>query len=276
MKRKLKEVENWLKLQPGELRDLTIAVLVLAFCFGFRWEGPKTFGMWALNFILMFVLVAFSIAIHESAHRWLAAKYLARVRSKLFLSGIIAALVLVFITNGFFIFAALWAITISSIYTYRPGRPYPKWHLGPYERAKIALIGPLANFGLAIVAKMLIPIMGTVAEKLMIINIWLAVINLFPFFTLLPILFWQMAPVIKKEIAKGTPYIEGEYVFFGSRPLWLFSFVFVIVGGLALVSLGLFLSLALAFLVAFGLYLAWHYWLERGPKERWYKPAKPL
>lgn len=262
MKRKIKDVEDWLKLQPGELRDLTIAALVLGFCFAFRWEGARTVGAWwGLYFILMLVLVALSIAVHEVAHRWVAAKYLARVRSKLFLSGVIAALILVFVTSGYFIFAALWAVAISSVYAYGPGGPAP--HIGPYERAKIAVAGPLASFGLAIVAKILIPVFGFIAEKLMVINLWIAAINLFPFFTLLPIIIWRMAPVVSKEMAKGAPYVEGEYVFFGSRSLWAFTFVFVIVGGLGLVFIeSLIISLVLAFLVAFGLYLAWHYWIE--------------
>lgn len=263
MRRKIKEVEDWLKLQPGELKDLSIVVLVLAFCFAFRWEGIKTIGAWAINFILVLILVILSLAVHEVAHRWIAAKYLARVRSKIFLSGIIAALVLVFVTNGYFIFAALWAVTITSIYKLRPGKGYPKWHLGPYERAKIAIVGPLASFSLAIVAKLLIPIFGVVAQKLMIINLWIAIINLFPFFTLLPIVFWRMSPIIQKEIAKGTPYVEGEFVFFGSRAMWAFSFVFMLVGGLGLVFIeSLLLSLIIAFAIAFTLYLAWHYRFE--------------
>lgn len=262
MKQKVKKIEDWLKLQPGELRDLTIVILVLAFCFGFRWEGDITARAWILNFVLMFVLVAFSLAIHEAAHRWMANKFFARVRSKVFFAGILAALILVFVTNGYFIFAAIWAISITSITTYRLGRPYPKYHLGPYERAQIAVVGPLANFAIAIAAKLLIPVLGPIAEKLMIINLWIAAINLFPFFTLLPIIFWRMTPIISKEIKKGTPYLEGEYVFFGSRPLWLFTFVFVVVGSLALVYLSLLSSLVLAFSIAFALYLAWHYWME--------------
>ena len=263
MKRRIKEVEDWLKLQPGELKDLTIIALVLAFCFAFRWEGVTTIGAWGINFILVFILVALSLSVHEVAHRWAATKYLARVRSKIFLSGIIAALVLVFVTNGYFIFAALWAITIKSIYTYRPGKPYPKWHLGPYDRAKIAIVGPLASFALAIVAKLLIPVLGPIAQKLMIINLWIAVINLFPFSTILPIVFWRMAPIISKEVAKGTPYVEGEFVFFGSRSMWAFSFVFVLIGSFGLVFIkSLMLSLLLAFSVAFILYLVWHYKFE--------------
>lgn len=272
MHKKLREVESWLKLQPGELKVLIIVAIVLAFCFGFKWEGPRTVMFWLANFVFVLMLVVFSLAVHEAAHRWVANRYFARVKSKIFLSGIIATLILVFITNGRFIFTALWAITITSIYTYRPGRPYPEWHLGPYERAKIAIAGPLANFALAIVSKALIPVFGSVAEKLMTINLWIAAINLFPFFTLIPILFWQMTPIIKKEIKKGTPYVEGEFVFFGSRPMWVFTFVFVIVGGLALVYLNLISGLALAFLSAFIMYLAWHYYLEEGPKERWHKP----
>jgi len=264
---KIKELEHWLKLQPGELRDLVIATLVLTFCFAYRWEGPRTFSVWASNFILVFILVILSVAVHEIAHRWLAKKYLARVRSKLFLSGVLAALVLVFLSNGYFIFTALWAITITSIYTYRPGRPYPEWHLGPYERAKIAVVGPIANFILALIAKLFVPVFGQVAEKLVLINVWIAAVNLFPFFTLLPIVVWQKLPKISKSIQRGTPFVEGEYVFFGSRPIWIFTFIFVIVGGLGLIYGSLLFSLILAFLVAFGIYLVWFFWVELEAKE---------
>lgn len=258
MRTPLKEL---FKIEPTELRDLTIAALVLAFCFGgIRWEGPFTFSAWAISFLYTLFLVAISIAVHEIAHRYVAVRHMAKVSSRIWWSGVVAALILVVLSNIIFnvsfVFAALWAVSISSLQIYRPGKPAPKWHLGPYERAKIAVSGSLANFGLAIIAKMF----G--ATTLMNINLWIAVLNLFPFFTLFPIIFARQTPVGQKLMEKGAPYVEGEFVFFGSRPLWAFTFVFILVAGIALSFLGLVLSLILAFLIAASLWVAWNYYFE--------------
>jgi membrane-anchored protein YejM (alkaline phosphatase superfamily) len=58
------------------------------------------------------------------------------------------------------------------------------------------------------------------------------------------------------------PYVEGEFVFFGSRLLWAFTFTFIVVGGLCLIFLSLAASIAIALALAITVWIAWHYFLE--------------
>ena len=259
--------------KKGEWLDLSIAVLVLAFAFSFRFPGTFSFARWFGFFVASLVLVLISVFVHEAVHRAVAEKYQAVVTSKVWLAGLVATIVLVLLTNGYVVFAAPWAVSIVSKYFYRPGKHPARPFLGPYERAIIAMSGPLANFGLALIAKLLVPVFGDFAILLMIINLSLAVFNLFPFFTLLPFLAIRRAPFISKGYYKEQwPYIEGEFVFFGSRVLWAFMFFFVVLASLLLFYFGALSSLITALFSALMIWIAWHYFFE-GAKP---KPAKPI
>lgn len=257
-----------------EIRDSIAVIVALAFGFAYKFTGSATLSNWSGNFILVFILVAISILIHDFVHKLVARKFLADVKSQIWLSGIVVMLILLVITNGWLVFAAIWAVSIIPLRLMRPGRTWP--HLGPRERSIIAVSGPLANLGLAVVAKALVPIFGVLATKLMTINLTIALFNLIPFFTLLPIIALQKT----KEKALEAPYVEGEFVFFGSRTLWVFIFAFSIALGVCLLYLSALVSVLLALFLAFLLFVAWHYFFEpehlpimemKGPSFRHYK-----
>jgi len=252
---------NLLNTSSEELRDLIIATLVLAFGFSIIFPGVATLGNWFKYFVLDVVLVGISIFIHELVHRAVAARLLATVKSTLWRTGALATLATSIITGGLFVFAAPWAVTIQPRYFIRPGTINPKAHIGPHDTALIAISGPAANFGLAVLAKLLEPALGIVAQELIGINVALAVFNLFPFFTVFPIIFARLTPFVGERL-RATPYVEGEFVFFGSRPLWAFTFTFFVIGGLSLLFLSLATSLILALVLSAAIWLAWFYFLE--------------
>lgn len=249
--------ESWYHTDRAELRDLAIAVLALAFAFGWRFSGAATLGNWAGNFILVLILVLVSVFVHEIAHRLVAVRFHARVHSKLFISSVVAMLLIAILTNGWLVIAVPWAVCIIPLYLFRPGKPYPKWHLGPYETALIALSGPMANFALALIAKLFVPALGLVAEKMIFINASLAIFNLMPFLTVVPAMFAKMAPRGAK--IKDVPYVEGEFVFFGSRLLWVFTFTFVTIGCLSLLAVNAFSAVMIAFAIAAIAWILWEF-----------------
>jgi hypothetical protein len=59
-----------------------------------------------------------------------------------------------------------------------------------------------------------------------------------------------------------APYVEGEYIFFGSRTGWVFLFIFSIALAASLFFLGAIISIILALILAFALFVAWHYFFE--------------
>ncbi|MEM2874265.1 MAG: site-2 protease family protein [Candidatus Nanoarchaeia archaeon] len=242
-----------------ELRDITIIILILAFGFSFRFPGTFSFNAWLSAFFLSLILVFISIFAHEIVHKLVARKFDALASPQLWWSGIIAFFIILLLSGGLIVFAAPWAITIKPYKTYRlfrPGRVYP--HLGPREKAIIGLSGPMTNLAIAVLAKILSPFLGMVANKLIIINASLAIFNLFPFFTVLPIMFFQWAKLKPIE----APYVEGEFVFFGNRPLWVFVFIFTLVTSLSLLFLSAFVSVVLALFFAVTLSIVWHWYLE--------------
>jgi hypothetical protein len=257
-----------------EIRDSIAIIVALAFGFAYKFSGPATLSNWSANFILILILVAISILIHDFVHKIVARKFLADVKSQIWLSGIVVMLILLVITNGWLVFAAIWAVSIIPLRLMRPGRTWQ--HIGPRERSIIAVSGPLSNLALAVVAKALVPVFGTIAIKLMTINLAIALFNLVPFFTLLPVIALQWT----KEKALEAPYVEGEFVFFGSRTLWVFIFAFTLILATSLLFLGAVASVLLALFLAFLLFVAWHYYFEsemlpgmemKGPSFRKYR-----
>jgi ABC-type multidrug transport system permease subunit len=103
-----------------------------------------------------------------------------------------------------------------------------------------------------------VPTLGEIATKLMMINLTIALFNLVPFFTLLPIMMKQKSA----QKAISAPYVEGEFIFFGAKTGWVFLFAFSVVLTICLLIFSATASLLLAFLMAILLFIAWHYFFE--------------
>jgi hypothetical protein len=217
----------------SERNLLILTILVLGFCFSFRDWGIERFdfGVGLMNFILTTILVAFSVLVHLYSQKRKAKKHNAKITFHTWTSLLATAVVITILTNGYIIFAAVWVITIGSHQFLRAKHKYP--HIGPFERAKIVAVGPMSNILLGLVSATLFFRTGAfIWEKLMIINFWFAVMNLFPFFRLLPLLFIGSNNLVhnityklsKKVLHTTTTYMEGEIIYFGSRTLALFLF----------------------------------------------------
>ena len=260
-------LKNIFKL--SELKDIILVILILAFGFSYRFTGPATLDNWFGNFIVVIILVLFSILVHEIVHKLVAAKFSVLVTPKIWWSGVIVMVILLVFSGGLIVFAAPWAVAMKPFRLMKPGKPWP--HVGPKEYAIIALSGPMANLGLAIIAKLLSPALGLISTKLITMNIFIAIFNLVPFFTILPIMFFQWAKLKPLE----APYVEGEFVFFGSRPLWIFVFIFTLVTGASLIYFNVLISIVLAFILAAAIWVAWHWFLEPAAPGGWQQEVVP-
>lgn len=277
-----------------EIWHLIISILILGFCFSFRYWGGKyfDFDVGFSNFIFITFLVGFSVFIHEITHRLAAKKAQAEINYRTWWTGVLVAIILIFLTDGWFVFAAIGAVTIVPLRVYRVGTD--KQSLGPFERAKIALSGPMANFVLAVISAILFNATGSFLwERLFAINAWIAVFNLFPFFRIMPLLSrirWyrllgQTQPIATGKRRTGQwislirktpewtakklkderllPRSEGEIVFFGSKPTGIFLFSFVTLACVLLfVIKNIFASLFLALIIGGVIYALWHYYVE--------------
>lgn len=242
--------------QLSELKHIFLVIFILAFGFSYKFQGPATLGNWFGTFLLALILVGISIFVHELAHKYIASKFLARVESKISWGGVLVMLIGMVLSQGWIVFAAIWAVVITPLRSMKPGKPFP--HLGPREQAIIALSGPMASLGVAILAKLFVPSLGLIATNLIMINVFIALFNLMPLFTLIPIMSFQWG----KRTALETANMEGDFVFFGNRPLWVFVFMFALITSIALIKVGALASLIIAFILAAVVWIGWHFFFE--------------
>src|SRR3989338_4034868 len=248
------------RFDKAELFDLALVTLILGVFFSFRFPGKATFANWFGYFVPILILIAFSVFVHELAHHAMANKYLVKSRSRVWWFGVVFGLFLLLLTKGSIIFAAIWTVTMAPIYIYRPGRKTKESHAGPYEMAKIAIAGPLANLAIAIAAKAFFS-SSDFAGPLMAINLWLAVGNLIPFFS--PYFTLLMVGPARKLVT--GPYTESEHIFFCSPPLFAFTFSFALIVAVLLYFLSALASIVIALVLAAAIFLAWHFVFE--PEE---------
>ena len=153
----------------SEIRDLSIAWLVLGFCFSFRHLFTSLEGF-ATFLVIALIGIGAGFIFHELSHKLVAQRlgYLAEFR--LWKVGLIIAVASAIISLGQLLFFAPGAVYVSS---------YSRSH----EEGLIAAAGPFANIVLAALFYALSfssGFLSQVGEWGFIINLWLAAFNLLP------------------------------------------------------------------------------------------------
>jgi len=240
-----------MSITKDDMLTVALATIVLAFAFSFKIDGSVTLQNWFAGFIIAFVLVFISLLLHFSAQYAAAGNYLVDMHMGPFALGYIITLVLMLVSGGWLIFAALWSIKLNP--TSSVGM---KFRADPYKLAKIAFSGVAASLILAIICGALRTYLGSLADKLVFINVSLAISNIIPLLSLLPVVKFHSSG------KNANHYATGDYIFFGSRPLWIFTFVFVLASGMGLILFSSVYVLLLSFFIAAGFWLAWMYFLE--------------
>lgn len=254
---------NWYELSHNEWMYLVIGTIALAFCFSFRWDGPQTMSAWGYNFIGVLFLVAVSVIIQQVIQRKYAHKqHGTKLKFNVWWLGIAIAIVGVFLTQGYFIFAAVWLVSVKSHHVLRLGKGHLS-HLRPIEIAKVASVAALVHFGLAMLGKIL-STSSSWATTFMIINSWMALFSLVPMFSVLVL---TLAATGKEFGIYKKQMLLGDNVFFGSRLLWVFLFVFVLVATLLFVYSSFWVGLGAALAIAVAVFFVWFYYTESYPKH---------
>lgn len=152
-----------------EIRELSIAWLVLGFCFSFRYlfSGLEAF---ATFLIVALIGIGTGFIFHELSHKLVAQRFGYLAEFRLWKIGLIIALASAIISLGQLLFFAPGAVYVSS---------YSRSH----EQGLIAAAGPLANIILAALFYLLSyssGFLGLIGQWGFIINLWLAAFNLLP------------------------------------------------------------------------------------------------
>lgn len=239
-----------------EINYIFISTLILGFCFSFRWRGSFSLGNWASAFISSVIIIFSALFLKIGFQKYIAKRFECEVTYDLWRSGLVLAILTTFGSLGYLIWAAPGAIKITNNKKFRPGRVREEVHSGPYEHALIAISGIIIFFAFAVIGKIIFNSSENIfGEKLIFIGSYLALFNLIPF-----VYPHNNVPSI---ISKGNlPTLDGVLIFFGSRPLWAFSFSFVLISVLGFLFLGAGPALVLAIIGSVILFLMWHYYIE--------------
>jgi len=239
-----------------EIKSITIIAIVLSFLFSFRQWGTNSFDFATglFNWLKFLFFVILSLIIHESFHKFIANKHGAtsemsiwnikrygfkpgqRIK-KNFLGiisipiGIIISIILIFISNGYFIFAAL------DHSVFKPDKLKRIKHklseLTHFESATIALAGPLISLFLAL----LFTSLGL--SEIAKVNYYLAIYSLLP-----------------------LPSLDGGKIFLGSRTLYISSLIFTVLSIILIQVLSLLFAIIIAILIAILLMISYYYRFE--------------
>jgi len=242
----------------NEFLHIFIIAIVLSFIFSFRSWGATTFDalIGVFNWLLFLFIAFLSLVIYESAHKIVAYHHNASSKMEIWFIkrlgfppsshsgrktffglyftipkipiGIILSLILIFVSNGKFIFASLHNTIISSKRDLRIKHKH--LFLTNFEIATIALAGPIISLLVALIATNLgFP---DIAK----LNYFIAIFSMLPLHSL-----------------------DGGKIFIGSRALYVFSIVFIIFSIILLQSLTLVSTILMALMIAIILVIIYYY-----------------
>lgn len=156
-------------LSKTEIRDLSIAWLVLGFCFSFRYLFTSL-EYFAIFLVVALIGIGTGFIFHELSHKLVAQRFGYLAEFRLWKIGLIIALASAILSGGWLLFFAPGAVYISS-------------YTRSQEEGLIAAAGPLANIILAAIFYFLSygsGFLSLIGEWGFIINLWLAAFNLLP------------------------------------------------------------------------------------------------
>lgn len=215
-------IRRFFAFSHTELRDLAIATVVIGFVFSFRDWGSDGVDivLGIRHFLTTVILAAFSLFVHESAHRIMALMIGYKAEFKLWWGGLLASLIFVFISNGRVPLALPGGVVNAILVRQRLGEF--RYGMNYWENGLIAMYGPLANLALAFFAKVFLNFFpdSFLFEKLLFLNIVMAIC------TMLPI-----------------PPLDGMSTFWGSRVVFILSFTGILASSILIYFYGIGLAI---------------------------------
>ncbi len=183
-----------------EIRDIIISMLVIAGVFAYVFRNLNQGDFISLIPVTL-IAVGLGFVFHELAHKFVAIRYGFYAEYKLWVEGLILAIITA--TFGF-VFAAPGAVYIHGEYISRE------------ENGKISIAGPLTNIALAIIFFILIQFLSFSPILSLICGLGFTINSFLAFFNLLPVFMLDGAKVIKWNpviwvITTGIAFIMMAY-----------------------------------------------------------------
>ncbi len=164
-----------MKFGKNELMQILISWLVLSFCFSTgAIMHPK---LLAVTFFIAMLTLGLGFVVHEMSHKFIAQKLGYWAEYRLWIEGLLLALIFSLLTRGIFVFAAPGAVYITPLVYFE------SYYDSRRDNGLISVAGPLSNVVLALtffIFKLFIPLFHTVWNLGYQVNLWLALFNLIP------------------------------------------------------------------------------------------------
>jgi len=208
-----------MEISKKEIKLIFIAAFIAALVLSFNEWGIEKFSLATgiKNLFIAFVFALIIYFVHSVTQKLTADHYeykiefsLVEMKRKIAGAkrivnvpiGPMITMLLILISNGKFIFLVLNSYRHVIQKEFRIGR---RWtNIKEFEDAQIALSGPLSQVFLLIVFKLLL-VLSPIFEKAMFMTSTIAIFNMLPF-----------------------PQIDGSKIFFGSKPLYITSLIFIV------------------------------------------------
>ena len=228
----LDRIKRYFPFGTTELIWIGVSILVMAFIVGFRFEGQEfILSIFLTNFTLSIIAVTLAVLVHETAHRLIGLNMGYKTEFRPFMYGLVAGVILAFMTSGKVIFLAYSGIFLDLMEKHRLG--YFRYRLGHFDLGKASFAGVLANLLVAAAVKGMGFLPAPLADKLVLVNVLFAITNALP-----------------------IPPLDGANIMFASKTAYPFVLGAIISCGLLLLMHGISAWVAIAAALVIGLLTA--------------------
>ena len=237
------KIKRYYGFTPLEARSLAIAILVTAFVFSFKEWGYGSafdFKIGLFNYFNAILIVALSFLVHISVQRIWALGTGFRLEWKMWSFGLLFALIMAFLTNGFIWWLILpGGIMLHHMAGHRLG--WFRYDINYWALGLTAATGTIASIILVIIFKALGAfVANSLIDKFIMFNIAYALCSLLP-----------------------IPPLDGSRTFYGSRMFYAFSTSFILIMSILLISnISVGISLLLSFFAGIAFWISYYILFE--------------
>jgi hypothetical protein len=191
-----------------EFREFLIVAVIVGLALGFD-DGQPTFELmhWLVNLAICIGIAFFTVMVHISAQKGMSLLKGYMLEYKLFLYGVLGGALVSLVSFGRIVLFPAFELIFSHHEGLRLGRF--RYGLNFFEMATVVMMGPIANFLLAIVLKILYSVFPSfILYNALKLNVLYAIANMLP-----------------------IPKTAGSYLFFGSPALFFWVFAPITLAG---------------------------------------------